>query len=359
MFKDLYYYKENTDDVFNRMNKLYDAAYNRKGGNALFRVLLQSDIDVYTKIQIDKYNYENEVERYTNDLCTAYNESFEARKAVLDDAIPTLAVNLGIGDYSAFVTGDIFFSKDTSWSRPSLKNIKDYKKLEPLGTAQWYKRFLQICESIITNSKGSGIPFTRGFFSPLDLAESLRGQDIYTDFYDDPDGVHELLNFCADATIKFAEDIYSIAREHIGNEKFSMWFMDGAINMSEDIACMISADTYTEFAAPHTQRVINHFGRGFMHTHSRAMYLVREICRLDNVVNLWLATDPNQPRPIENLEKLIQDADGVCMAIDCLSMEEIEKNIGTALKGNVSFCLPVKSIEDGIKSTKEFKELIG
>jgi hypothetical protein len=339
------------------MNRLYDDAYNHRGGNLLFRVLLQSDIDVYTKIKINKYNYEIEADKYSRDLCDILYDSFEARKDVLDDAIPSLSVNLGIGDYSAFVTGDIYFSSDTSWSRPTLKNLKDFRNIEPLGTAPWYKKFLQICEYIMTNTKCSGIPFARGFFSPLDLAEALRGQDIYTDFYDDPDGVHELLNYCADATIKFAEDIYSIAKKYAGNEKYSMWFMDGSINMSEDIACMISANTYREFAAPHTQRVINHFGKGFMHTHSRAMYMVKEICSLDNVVNLWLATDPNQPRPIDCLERLVEDANGVCLAIDCLSMDEIEKNMKIALKGNVSLCLPVVNIQEGITSVKKFREL--
>jgi hypothetical protein len=142
VIKDLYYYKSNAEDVFNRMNRLYDDAYNHRGGNLLFRVLLQSDIDVYTKIKINKYNYEIEADKYSRDICDILFDSFEARKDVLDDAIPSLSVNLGIGDYSAFVTGDIYFSSDTSWSRPTLKNLKDFRNIEPLGTAPWYKKIL-------------------------------------------------------------------------------------------------------------------------------------------------------------------------------------------------------------------------
>lgn len=57
------------------------------------------------------------------------------------------------------------------------------------------------------------------------------------------------------------------------------------------------------------------------------MYLVKEICGLNNVANLWLATDPNAPRPIDHLDSLIEDAAGVCLAIDCEDFSEIENNI--------------------------------
>lgn len=358
MFQKLEAYKSNVHEIMDRMNKLYDAAAQRKGGNVIFRVLLNSDVDVYSNIKINEYKYEDDIEKYAYDLCKVMEESFIARISVPDDAIPILSPVLGIGDYSAFVTGDIYFTKDTSWSRPSLKNLSDYKKLEPLGTAPWYNRFLKICEQIMINSKGSGIPFTRGFFSPLDLAEALRGTEIYTDFYDDPEGVHELLDFCATATIQFAEDIYALARKYLGEEEYAMWYLDGVINMSEDIACMISPEIYREFEAPHTQRVINHFGRGHMHCHSRALYLVKEICSLDNVVNIWVATDPNQPRPIDNLEQLIKDANGVCLAIDCESIDELEANIEIAKKGNVSICLPVKDLAEGIAVTEQFRKLM-
>ncbi len=61
---------------------------------------------------------------------------------------------------------------------------------------------------------------------------------------------------------------------------------------------------------PHTQKVIDHFGRGLLHCHSRALYLVPEISALDKAVNIWVATDPNETRPIDVLKTLIAQADG-------------------------------------------------
>ncbi len=358
MFKKLEYYKPDMDKTMKKLKKMYNDALIHKGGNVTFRALPPSDYEFYNVFNLTKYNYESDLEKYAIELCELLEESYALRKSIDDNMIPIISPMLGIGDYSAFVTGDIDFRKDTSWSKPSIENIEDWKQLPELGMSKWYKKFLQICEIMLKITAKSGIPFMRGFFSPLDLAGALRGEAIYYDFYDSPDKLHELLNFCADATIKFAEDIYSIANKYLNNSKYGMFYCDGVINMSEDIACMISAKSYREFCKPHTQKVIDHFGVGHMHTHSRSMYLVKEICNLNNVANLWLPTDPNAPRPIEHLEDLIEDANGVCLAIDCASFNEIEQNIDTLKMGNFSITLQTENISESIKLTEKFKKMI-
>lgn len=356
MFKDLYDYKKNADFVMTRMSALYDDAARGKTGHLLFRVLLPSDTEIYNNIKLNQYDFDQDadLDRYVHDLWFEYAKSFEARKYILDDAMPEITPVLGIGDYSAFVGGDIYFTEDTSWSKPILTHIDDYKKLTPIGTATWYKKFLDICERILIFSKSSGIPFIRGFFSPMDLAGALRGENIYYDFYDSPDALHGLLDYCADATICFAKDIYALAEKYLGQTKYGTWFLKNKINMSEDISCMISADLYREFAAPYTQKVIDYFGFGYMHCHSRALYLVKEICSLRNVVHLWIATDPNQPRPIDHIDELTKDAQGVCLAIDCESFDEIEDNIDRLRKGNYSICLPVSDLDEAQRVVEKF-----
>jgi hypothetical protein len=358
MFDKITSYKPDIDKTFKMLDKTYQDAINHKGGNVTFRALPPSDYDFYSKFDLTKYNYETDLEKYAQDYCSLLKKAYELRKNVDDNMIPTVSPMLGIGDYSAFVTGEIDFRPDTSWSSPSLKSVEDWKKLPPIGTAKWYKKFLEIEEYLLQISAESGIPFMRGFFSPLDLAGTLRGDGIYYDFYDSPEELHELLNYCADATIMFAEDIYSLAEKYLGNTKYGMYFCKGMINMSEDIACMISGDLYREFALPHTQKVIDYFGVGHMHTHSRSMYLVKEVCSLKNVANLWLPTDPNAPRPIDHIDELVKDANGVCLAIDCDNFSEIENNIEKLKKGNFSITLAVKNIEEAIQYTDRFKKIL-
>ncbi|MFA7076130.1 MAG: hypothetical protein WC152_05625 [Candidatus Izemoplasmatales bacterium] len=360
MFKNIENYKLDIDNSFKENYKLYNNSLNKKVGNISFRVLPPSDVSFYQELNLCNYNFDidNDIKKYTNDLINLLDKSYSERSEIDDNMIPAVFPILGIGDYSAFVAGNIIFQPETSWGEHVLKNIDDWKNLPPLGTSPWYKKFLNISEELIKKSYKQGIPYMRGFFSPLDLAHALRGEDIYYDFYDEPIKLHELLNFCADATIKFAEDIYALVEKYYKNTKYGMWYTKNQINMSEDIACMISGDTYREFCRPHTQRVINHFGTGYMHCHSRAMYLVKEICDLDNVVHLWLATDPNQTRPIDNIEQLVKDSNSVVVAIDCERFEEIEENYEKMKNGNFSICLPVSSVEEGIEMVNRFNKLV-
>ena len=357
IFRELDYYKPDIEKTVNLMEKTYSDALVHRAGNVTIRTLPECDVEHYSRLDLTKYNFRDDIDRYAEDLCTLMKESFEKRRSVDDNMIPFLSPVLGIGDYSAFVDGDIEFHTDTSWSKSVLKEIKDFEKLPDLGSSFWYGNFLKICEAILRLSSGSGIPFMKGFFSPLDLAASLRGEAIYTDFYESPEELHELLDFCATATIRFAEDVYSLARSYLASSRYGMWLIEGCIYMSEDIACMISPKLYRKFCMPYTQRVIDHFGVGHMHCHSRALYLVKEICSLNNVASLWIATDPNQPRPIDNIYSLVENSNGVCLAIDCNTFREIEANIEAMKRGNVSICLPVQSVAEAEKAVSDFEAL--
>jgi len=357
MFKDISYYKPDIDKTFRDSFKMYDDALHKKIGNVSFRVLPPSDVDFYESIDLTTFDYEKGQDEYADAIVKLLAESYEKRRSLDDNMTPTVFPILGIGDYSAFVAGDIVFKPETSWSEPVLKEIDDWKKLPPFGDSPWYQRFLSISRKLIARSVKQGIPYMRGFFSPLDLAHALRGADIYYDFYDEPEKLHDLLDYCADAIICFATDIYKLVKKEYVGTKYGTWYTRNMINMSEDIACMISGETYREFCRPHTQKVIDHFGIGYMHCHSRAMYLVREICQMNNVVHLWLATDPNQPRPFDHLEQLVEDSNGAVMAIDCDDFSEIENNVSILKKGNFSICLPVASIDEGAELIKRFKQL--
>ncbi len=357
MFKPLNHYKPNLEKTMDQMNKTYEDALHNKGGNVTFRALPPVDVQVFEDFDLTNYNYENDIEQYADDLCRMYERSFEARKDVDDNMIPCITPVLGIGDFSAFVAGEIEFRKDTSWSKPVLHNLDDWKEFPKLGTSKWYKRLMKITEALLKRAKTGGIPFNRGYFSPLDLAAALRGDAIYTDFFDNPEGLKELLDYCTKATIQYAEDVLKLTEKHLGETRYGMWFLHGNINMGEDIACNISQEMYEEFCAPYTQKVINHFGRGHMHTHSSGMHLLKPICSMDGVVSLWLPTDPNTKRPIDDVEDLLKKVGAVNQAIDCESFSDIKDNKELLKRGNFSITLPVDSVEEANRYVETFKRL--
>jgi Uroporphyrinogen-III decarboxylase len=351
MFKGFEYYKPDFVEVIRRFDEFYGAVSEGRTGNFIYRALLDSDIAIYNNLKLNTYDFENGIDRYIKDVSRETENVYAVRRDVKDDTLPAISPILGIGDYSAFVDGEIVFGEDTSWSQPVLKRLEDWRNLQEVGNAKWYCKFMHISQKLMEQVKGTDIPFMRGFFSPLDLAHALRGVDIYTDFFDNSDEVHRFLDFCADATIKFAEELRSKVYDKLGESQYATWLFKDCINMSEDIACMISPEIYREFEAPYTQKVIDHFGDGYLHCHSRALYIVPELCRLRNVKNIWIASDPNQTEPVSVLKELIGKANNVCLSIDCDLFEKVEKNIDIAKEGNIAFCTPVKSIDDANRNT--------
>jgi hypothetical protein len=357
MFKTIDHYKPDIDKTFAMLTKASIDAFHHQSGNVLIYTL--PPIPYFSEsLDLTKYNFEDDIEVYVDDLCASHIAMFEARATIDDAMIPSVGVALGIGEYAAFVDGEVYFQPDTSWSKPVLKSLDDFKNLPELGAAKWYGKFMQICEALLQRVAGSGIPFCRGHFSPLDLANALRGDQLYLDYYDDADGVHALLDYCATALIQLHTDLIALAEKYVGDSKYGMFYLDG-IGLSEDIACMSSAKIYRQFAAPHTQRVINAFGRGYMHTHSRAMYLVKEICDLDNIVNLWLPTDPNQARPIERIHQLVEDSRGALLSIEIESFDEMLENFDDLRKGNFSVSVPANDIDHANRLCEQVEELSG
>jgi hypothetical protein len=337
-------YKPDVARIADRLKSMDGAVASGRTGNIVFRAYMDTD-NVYDKIDLTSYDYGNDINRYTDDLLKINKRSFEARKKVSDDVIPFVLPFLGIGDYSAFFDGDVFFAKDTSWSIPTIIEWEDMHKIRPYGKAPFYSILIDIFRHVTDTLKETGIPVNRGFYSPLDLAYALRGQELFTDFFENTSHVHELLGICTKATIDIASDIKKIAADAYVNEKYGEIFFKNRISMSEDTACMISPEQYREFGAPYTQKVIDHFGNGSLHCHSRALYLVKELCSLRNVFDIWIASDPNQPRPIDHLKELINVSNGVCLSADCASFDEIKDHINEMLEGNISLSLPENDVD--------------
>jgi hypothetical protein len=207
-----------------------------------------------------------------------------------------------------------------------------------------YKRSQLIRDKLMSPMGDCGLPFTRGFFSPMDLAGALRGEGLYFDFYDDPDELRGLLDYCADATIRFAEDIYALAERRLGNTKYGTFYCATRFNMSEEISWMISASS-TDVCRARDAKGSSTFCVGHMHTTFARHYLSQEICALKNVANLWLATDPNQPRPMStsrNSARTPTASASPSTAKTRTKSSAISTNSSTAISPSACLFLPMK-----------------
>ena len=105
-------------------------------------------------------------------------------------------------------------------------------------------------------------PSPLGFDGPLTVATDLRGIELFTDIYEDPEYVEKLLCFITDAVIKRVKDWRKYINPSTGEEKpQSGWLADDSIQL-------ISEEMYKSLVLPFHKKWFNEmYGEGphFMH----------------------------------------------------------------------------------------------
>lgn len=350
MFKEVHYYKPNLEEVIQRYKNMYAA---RAPGHVVVYAI--PEIPPAEPVPpLNAIDFDKNLEEYLDLGLRNYRAMLEVTRKIQDDLLPSFGPNFGIGEYSAFVDGKVIFTPDTSWAAPVLGSLDDIEKLELSPDNYWVKMMDRAMTYLMSRTISSPIPLVRGYYSPLDLAHALRGEAIFTDFVDQPEKVHKLLSFCADAIIWLAKRIQKIQGLTWGGSIAGAWLPPGTICMSEDIACMVSPATYAKFALPYTQRVIDAFGHGQIHTHSLGLRVIPEITRLNNLMGVQIAEDPNTPRTFDRLDWLLPRSHQVPLNFAC-TVEEIKINYDWITRDyNVIFaCMNV-----GIEQAQELVQWI-
>lgn len=274
--------------------------------------------------------------RYMDALLAWRERYLKGHLGVADDYVPDVYSNHGIGIHSAYVAGDIIFSSDTSWSHPVIENWDDLDRLTLSEDNPWFQVLRQSAEIMAERLRGKAGLATFYHFSPLDMANALRGNTLFLDLAENPSEVRRLLDFCAEAVIWLEERLWPIVGDCAGGAPlWGSWVPGHALMMSEDAANLCRAGDYAAWAAPWTQRITDHFGGALIHNHALGMHIQGEIAQVRGLRILQISEDPNQPRPIDHLANLIAQTGGrLALQVGC-KPEELDDAISVARAGKV------------------------
>ncbi len=99
-----------------------------------------------------------------------------------------------------------------------------------------------------------------GTDGPLTVATELRGSELYTDFYLDPEFVHRLLDFITEATIARMNAWEKLLGPDYPKNWWDREETEGAWGFGDDSIELISEELYEEFVLPAHKRLIDEFG---------------------------------------------------------------------------------------------------
>ncbi len=294
------------------------------------------------------WDFERDIDSFMEDRIAKLRFFSEYTKDLDNDYIPSISGGLGIGVDSAYLSGaEVIFGEETSWVHPVINDWEDMKNLRMDESNQWFQLLKHMTKVSVEMCDGDYFTGTFPHLSPTDMANALRGNQIFYDYYDYPEKVHELMQISSEAILWLERELRKITQPIMGGTvTANMWFPGEAPFFSEDVADLCSPDIYKEFGFKHTQNVIDAIGGAYIHHHAKGLHVHKEIAKLSGLKTLEISWDPNCPRPIDRMAEVYGDSNGVPLMTRCTAADVYDR-IEEMKKGRLILMLNIKSLEEG------------
>lgn len=306
-------------------------------------------------VPLNQWNPMTDAKKMAENAVDGLREFLQLTAPIEDDFIPALGANYGIGLFSAVWTdANVKAGIDTSWVEHVLTDYSQLDQLQlDIENNRWCHFIREYTETLLHHQDGDFAIGAFPNFAPSDMANALRGNDLFYDLYDEPENVERLLERSADVIIQIAEFTNRLGGDVLGGTATgSMWVPGASLFMSEDAADMCSNEIYETFFRKHTQRILNHFGHGYIHHHALGWHNHRSISELENLDVCELSWDPNCPRPIDHIEEVIAHTDpDKVLQIRC-TCADVHEHIEGLKKGRMHIMLNTTSVEEAAETVR-------
>jgi len=243
-----------------------------------------------------------------------------------DDYCPEVHIDWGVGMTAAFTTGgDVVFEDMTTYTTgPVVKTWDDLDDLKFSLDNRWISYAFEFWRGVESDYV-DGIAVTPNVFrSPLDLANDVRGNDLFLDLHDNPEWVERLLDVCADSMIeldKMFRSEFQVLREAPGG----VWGVGlpwpGMMFVNGDPVDLIAEEMCDRFNNPSVEKLIDYAGGLYLHHHSIGVSRASSVSRIKGLTVQEILQDPNGP----NL-------------LDCVDDDLINASLKTPIEVAVDLC---------------------
>jgi hypothetical protein len=327
-------------------------------GAALVQVLGGEGISLQSSKPLEKWKLPGEMIPYIDDRAAAVARFWEQRRDLDDDLIPAIAPWYGIAEHTAFLGGEVEFTGGTSFNHQILSDWKDFDNLKLDKNHPWLRLVIdgmRHCREKWGNLFAAKL---RGADGPLDIANIVRGNDLFTDIYDHPDELHKLMDFCA-AAARFTMDRQlqeATILEGGVITGFDIWLpLPCAGHLSDDASCMMSVENYEEFGLPYMRKVCAAYENVMLHTHSLGKKNIPQFASVPQIKWLQISSDPNSDRAIDvyrEYEEVLRDK----IVVVELTRREIEDNLDLLKRNKTHIWHTAPSMEAARETVRLVRE---
>lgn len=255
---------------------------------------------------LNSVKFPQDMEVYLDAVAEKAYEFARFHESIDDDFIPTTAPFYGIAEHTAFLGGKVDFEENTTFQHQICEEFDDFRNLK-LDKDNLWIHLVAGGMKYMREKWGEYIPVRlRGGDGPSDIANAIRGNELFYDIYDYPDELNELMDLCVDA-VNFTMDQQKKEATRIGGgfiNGFGIWMPENSIgHLSEDFSTMISTDVYEEFFYPALQKLVKPYDMAMLHVHSLGQRMIPFFAEIPQIKIMEISSDPGQDRAVEVIRK--------------------------------------------------------
>jgi hypothetical protein len=277
-----------------------------------FLINLHFPVEQQAPPPLDQINLENPAELHQLlRVQLENNRSFwRAREGLQDDYIPAMSPTFGYAEHAAWLGLEVQQQPTTSLACPRYADIAEVPdRLAFSEDAPWARLMRESYAWLRQCKKNDFVLSVRGSMSPMELANTLRGDDLFMDFLEEPEHCHRLMRIITETYPVWYDLLRSwadpVAEGHILSSYLNVWMGPNAIgHLSNDTAMLCSNSIYEEFGFPYENELLRHYKSAFYHVHSEKMHYLPRLVGLQNLKLIQVQDDPQVGSNMKNLEAI-------------------------------------------------------
>ena len=279
---------------------------------------------------------------------------WEAKKGLDDDALPAIFPRFGVAEHSAWLGMEVRLQEDTSLPVPLIKTPDDVDRIRLSDQNTWYRYVKDSYEYLRGRKDGTFFLAVRGTMSPMDLANAVRGNQLFEDFLLQPDFAHQLMRRMTEAQRWYYPQLASWADEIEGGNYlgFQGWMGPGCIgHLSNDAAMLCSSQIYNEFGFPYEKEMVAGYSHVLYHVHNEKMHYIPQLSKLPGLALLEVTQDPKMPSILEELPRVFAATGSTALALSTNS-RQVRQHIEELKQRNCYLMIACRDRKDAEETVK-------
>lgn len=225
------------------------------------------------------------------------------------DAVPSVRANVGVGALCSLMGGlkQTFFPDKMPWLLEHLTEDQLRElTVDSIVESPEFKAGLEQMRYMKEMLQGTGIRlFPMDLQGPIDMAHLFMGNEFFYALYDDPDLVHHALELSVACEIYGMEKCFEIIQPGEFSCHYNGLVLPSKtpLKVSEDTSTLLCEEHLHEFMKPYTEKLLRHFGGGYIHYCGDNQHLLELVPHVENSIGMNFG-NPERHDPKSVLETL-------------------------------------------------------